>query len=434
MSLQELESKFEINELFFSITDQRGRIESGNDIFIRVSEYSESELVNKPHNIIRHPDMPRVVFKYFWDELLDGRPIAAYVKNRSKTGKYYWVFAMAFPVSNGFLSIRIKPSTPILATVDGLYKSLIKIEKDGSDFDSSLGVLIKEIQGLGFLSYEDFISKALTSELLSRDALLAARVKKNPLNESLALLVAKTSSNIRDAFLTVEKLVEKTKILSSHASIIRQACLNVRYVATNLTISTSKLGAEGRPLGVISKNLAEINQSMDNSVVSFEKMFEDFGLSIQKVSFSIGVSRLQIEMIGFLVENSDGKNQTQLKQHMQSIRKLIDQNILNVKEELSHLIESSRKLIISIADLQKNTSGIDVIQIMGQIEIAKLQMSKNDLSSYLEEMSKVTKSFTDSLEKLREECELSIESDIQVGERISELTDQVSHMVSEASK
>jgi aerotaxis receptor len=83
------ESPFHISELFFSKTDKRGVIKSGNNVFVRVSEFDEVDLLEKPHNIIRHPDMPRTVFKLLWDTIQGGNPIGAYVKNKSKSGAYY---------------------------------------------------------------------------------------------------------------------------------------------------------------------------------------------------------------------------------------------------------------------------------------------------------------------------------------------------------
>ena len=75
---------FHIEELFFSTTDSQGVIQSGNDVFTRVSGYDESELIGKPHSKIRHPDMPACVFRIFWNRLIAGQSIAAYVKNRAK--------------------------------------------------------------------------------------------------------------------------------------------------------------------------------------------------------------------------------------------------------------------------------------------------------------------------------------------------------------
>ena len=77
---------FKVSEAFFSTTDTRGVIQAGNRVFSRISGYTEAELIGKPHNIIRHPDVPRAVFKLLWDTLEAGQPICAYVKNMAKDG------------------------------------------------------------------------------------------------------------------------------------------------------------------------------------------------------------------------------------------------------------------------------------------------------------------------------------------------------------
>jgi len=74
-----------------SKTDRKGIIEFANDYFMEVSGYKEWELMGQPHNIIRHPDMPKIIFKLLWDRLYDGKNIHAVVKNLSKDGRYYWV-------------------------------------------------------------------------------------------------------------------------------------------------------------------------------------------------------------------------------------------------------------------------------------------------------------------------------------------------------
>ncbi len=93
-----IESPFELNELFFSITDPKGVILTGNDVFVKVSKMSKEELIGKPHNIIRHPDMPRAIFKALWSTIKAGRPFVGYVKNMAKDGSYYWVLAAVYPV------------------------------------------------------------------------------------------------------------------------------------------------------------------------------------------------------------------------------------------------------------------------------------------------------------------------------------------------
>lgn len=114
ISTTDQESIFELNEYFISRTDKRGVIQFGNEVFYRVSGYSVEQMIGSPHNIIRHPDMPKAIFKFFWQTIKQNKTIAAYVKNKSIDGKYYWVFATAFPTKDGYLSIRMKPSSELL--------------------------------------------------------------------------------------------------------------------------------------------------------------------------------------------------------------------------------------------------------------------------------------------------------------------------------
>ncbi len=92
-----IERHFGEDEIIVSKTDLQGKITYANDVFIRVSGYSEEELIGAPHSLIRHPDMPRAVFKLLWDTLAAGEEIFAYVNNLAASGDNYWVFAHVTP-------------------------------------------------------------------------------------------------------------------------------------------------------------------------------------------------------------------------------------------------------------------------------------------------------------------------------------------------
>jgi PAS domain S-box-containing protein len=92
-----VERTFVENEIIVSKTDLKGRITYANDVFIKLAGFTETELLGQPHSIIRHPEMPRCVFKLLWDTIAEGGEIFAYVVNRSKNGDHYWVFAHVTP-------------------------------------------------------------------------------------------------------------------------------------------------------------------------------------------------------------------------------------------------------------------------------------------------------------------------------------------------
>ena len=79
------------DQVLISITNPKGIITETNDIFTKISGYSEDELIGTSHNIIRHPDMPKIMFKIVWDHIMDKENVMAVVKNLAKDGKYYWV-------------------------------------------------------------------------------------------------------------------------------------------------------------------------------------------------------------------------------------------------------------------------------------------------------------------------------------------------------
>ncbi len=123
------------HEFIVSKTDTKGKITYCNEIFIKMSGYSEEELLGKAHNIVRHPDMPKAVFKLLWERIQTKKEIFAYVKNLSKDGRYYWVFAnVTASVDSrgniiGYYSVRIKPNEHAITTIAALYQEMIRIEQ-----------------------------------------------------------------------------------------------------------------------------------------------------------------------------------------------------------------------------------------------------------------------------------------------------------------
>lgn len=129
------EVRFADDEIIVSKTDLRGIITYANDVFQRVSGYNESELLGTPHNVLRHPNMPRCVFKLLWDTIKGGHEIFAYVLNLAKDGSHYWVFAHVTPSYSpagkivGYHSSRRVPHADALTKITPLYTRLLALEQ-----------------------------------------------------------------------------------------------------------------------------------------------------------------------------------------------------------------------------------------------------------------------------------------------------------------
>ncbi len=132
------EISFSNTELIVSRTDTRGVIQYANQTFLDVAGYTEAELLGRPHSIIRHPDMPRCVFKLLWDEIQAGHEIFAFVKNACKNGDHYWVLAYVTPDFDahnqivGYFSVRRVPNRGAIEQVADIYERLCRVERQQS--------------------------------------------------------------------------------------------------------------------------------------------------------------------------------------------------------------------------------------------------------------------------------------------------------------
>jgi len=116
-------------EVIVTRTDLKGRITYVNDAFCRSCQFTREELIGQPHNIVRHPDMPPEAFADLWETIKSGRPWSALVKNRRKSGGFYWVRANVTPVLAGarvagYMSVRTRPQAAEIETADALYRAM----------------------------------------------------------------------------------------------------------------------------------------------------------------------------------------------------------------------------------------------------------------------------------------------------------------------
>lgn len=155
------------NDFIVSKTNPKGQLTYGNEIFIEFSGYPESELLGIQHNIIRHPDMPRAVFKLLWDTLKSGNEFNGYVKNMSRDGSFYWVFANVTPSYTadgsllGYYSVRRKPRKDAQDFMQNVYRDMLAVEKQSSTQNAieASTKLLTDLLNSKEVSYEEFILK-----------------------------------------------------------------------------------------------------------------------------------------------------------------------------------------------------------------------------------------------------------------------------------
>lgn len=166
-SLTGVERFFGEDEIIVSKTDLKGRIIYANNIFLKLADYTEKEVLGQPHNIVRNPTMPRAVFKLLWDTVQSGKELFAYVVNRSKNGDHYWVIAHVTPSFDtsgniiGYHSNRRVPDRHILdGTIIPLYASLLREEQKHDNAKEGLAashaMLVNLLKEKG-VAYDEFV-------------------------------------------------------------------------------------------------------------------------------------------------------------------------------------------------------------------------------------------------------------------------------------
>jgi PAS domain S-box-containing protein len=174
-----VERTFADDEIIVSKTDPKGIITYANDVFVRVSAYSEDELLGQPHNIIRHPDMPRAVFRLLWDTLQTGHEIFGYVLNLAADGAHYWVLAHVTPTVDGsgrivgYHSNRRTPNRDGLEQIKPVYEALLAEERKHRSardaVEASVALLGSVLGDLG-VSYDEFVWSLVTGRPTDRVA------------------------------------------------------------------------------------------------------------------------------------------------------------------------------------------------------------------------------------------------------------------------
>ncbi|MFC4818627.1 PAS domain-containing protein [Flavobacterium sp. GCM10023249] len=160
------EVSWDKTQTIMSKTDLYGTIEYANEAFVDVSGYEDYELMAQPHNIVRHPDMPKVIFKVMWDNIKEGNKFHGIVKNLAKSGRYYWVITdfeymrdESGTIKNYIARRKAVPQAVIANHIEPLYKRLLQIEQ-ASGLDASEKYLIGFLEEKG-MNYVDLVTKLM---------------------------------------------------------------------------------------------------------------------------------------------------------------------------------------------------------------------------------------------------------------------------------
>lgn len=383
-TLNNKEVDFSSEEIFFSITDKKGIILEGNKVFTRVSGFLKEELINKPHNVIRHPDMPKCIFKLLWDRLKDNKSIVAYVKNKDAKGNYYWVLSNVVPISNGYLSIRIKPQSDFFHKIKDLYAELLRIEKS-ANMNVAYEKLLVKVTELGFESYDSFMTRVLSSELF---------LNKKFINHHEKLDTKKINSDfyteVNRNFLNKQKdftgILERIKILIHFAPLLKEktdqillSCNKLDYISLNMSINSGNLGQQTASVSIISREFQIMVSTIRTQVKKFQDISRDLRTQLELIELEGCFSFLQIKTIeNFLSEYFESHQgaEAEMLAVEQNLSILFSLFIDSSNNKSLKSLDKSQSLCKNLLEISNSLKG-KIFSLEIAKDLSKIEISRN---------------------------------------------------------
>ncbi len=382
------EVPFQVHEMFFTRTDKRGVIRAGNEVFQRLTGYGWQDLLGAPHKIIRHPDMPKGVYQLMWDTIKDDKPMAAYVKNRDKSGRFYWVFAVIIPIDDGYLSVRIKPTSDLRAKVEKVYADLLRRERDEdlSPKDSA-DALVQAIRAMGYGSYTSFQSWTLAQEFEAR-----AERTGVPLDQMQRRLLA-MARGIQQVQVETTEMTEAFKA--------------IRTVPMNMRIIASRLENAGGPISAISVNYSQMLEEMSTWVNTFVEgeacVFARIRNAILTSQFLGFASALEEEMLE-AVKDNEGliKPEDSVSREIQVLDAARAGFLKQTADALGSVETEAMRFGRSVLDMKRYVTGLSSTRMMCKIESAALSGSGTALAGIVEQLDACQTEIEERLAKIVE--------------------------------
>ncbi|THH38730.1 hypothetical protein E4Z66_03950 [Aliishimia ponticola] len=359
--------RFKLEDLFFSRTDNRGIIQAGNQVFQHVSHFPWDKLIGAPHKIVRHPDMPRGVFSLMWRMIQNGEPFGGYVLNRAEDGMPYWVYAVVLPQEDGYISLRLKPSSGHLDKVIPIYEQIRRQENDNDlKPEAARDQIVEAVQQLGFRSYQEFMTRALCDEVASRETKLG--LTRFELRETLTRML-RDVGELETLAIKVDKTFAKT-----------------HQIPYNMRLQAGRLEGSDGPISVISGNHRMMTQTLEEHLVKFSRESAVGAEEVRDSLFLTMVVHLVREVTAALNKEPRLKPDTRDREN-KVLTELVEAYETRAVSEVRGMAERVRRFGDQCRDMRRMMSGLELTRIMCKIERSKFSGEHSGLDEIVNRLA-----------------------------------------------
>ena len=368
-------ARFSAEQLFFSRTNRAGLIQSANSLFQFVSEFEWADIIGAPHKLVRHPGMPRAVFHMMWSRLAAGEPLGLYVVNQSKGGNAYTVFAVAMPLEDGYISVRLKPLSEQVPVIKALYDDIAREEaQENLEPEQSMQRLLSRINDLGFADYDAFMADSLERELLVRVAHLQ---KLRPHDVASLSAIQKAVETIAAAGQDLETLLKQTN-----------------QIPDNMRLQAMRLEGRDGPIGVISANYQSMTETFSDSLKDFVQAAKDAVAPVRSAKFLAATCEVIVEVARQL------RTETGLREEKKDV------DLRALERLASHYDDETAQAVEIVAqraeyfkrvskDMRRMVFGLEMTRTMCNIERSKSSSDTDALDGVVERLQSAETQLSD---------------------------------------
>lgn len=378
-------------------TDLKGRITYANPAFVEISGFTLDELIGQPHNVVRHPDMPRDAFKDLWDTGKRNEPWKGLVKNRCKDGGYYWVDAYVTPLTQngekiGYMSVRSKPSDAQKAEAEALYKAV--------NAGSASFPFTKPAKGRPFivdLAVVAFLPALIALlSLIDIPAVMYGSTAASFVVAALGLfwLKGRVESTNNAMLLAMRALAEgnfkheipesNTREFNKVHTAFKSMQVNLRAIIADVISSSSEVKSNAEELSQLAINLMSRSQQQSDGINGVAAALEELSVSVSEISEATGKSsnhaKNAMDVVDTGAQSMD--KSTQATQKVSEVVQDAKQNI----EDLNRAVVKISNVTRTITEIAEKTN---LLALNAAIEAARAGESGRGFAVVADEVRKL---------------------------------------------
>lgn len=359
---------FDESEQLVSITDKRGVIIYANDSFCKVAGYTQEELYNKNHNIVRHPDMPKEAFKDLWSELNSGNHWQGIIKNRCKDGRYYWVNAYVTPmfengVLSGFQSVRVKPTNEQKQNAAKVYQAINEGKFEKPEEKIALAKKVISLISSLVIIVSAFYHSGMIVGLMT---LVALSILFFCLMDEL-IVVPKYIANLKKKYPSISRLIF-TKSGPTSLLEFRESLFEARM--------RTVLGRTNDSLNVIGKVVTDLNRAVkdtndkindqNHETAQIATSMEQMSNTISDVSQNVVITSQRVTEV-----NDECEMTTKLVARSINDMNLLKDSVTNAHHMSQELVEMADSINAQMSEIQGIADQTNLLALNAAIEAAR---------------------------------------------------------------